>query len=108
MNQMPKCSNCRKAEALDTRWDRIKRKLCHALFAQQVIDISQEKYTSGFGDGYTKGFEHASTKFNPKMDKMWRLQDENSPLKTSSNSDHVDADSEVHVEYGINKTTTKK
>lgn len=54
-----KCTNCRKAEALDTRWDRIKRWLFICLFPQQSIDLSQEKYTQGFGDGYAMGMKHA-------------------------------------------------
>jgi hypothetical protein len=56
---MSKCTNCRKAEAMDTVWDRISRWLFYRVFPQQVIDLSQEKYTQGFGDGYAKGFKHA-------------------------------------------------
>lgn len=62
---MAKCSDCRKADALDTRWDRIVRWVFFRLFPKQIIDLNQEKYTQGFGDGYTMGIKHA--KENQKM-----------------------------------------
>ena len=55
---MPKCTECRKAEALDTTWERITRWLFYRLFPKRIVDLSQEKYTQGFGDGYKKGFDH--------------------------------------------------
>lgn len=59
-----KCSNCRKAEAVDTRMDRIKRWLFYRLFPVQIQDLSSEKYTQGFGDGYTMGFKHVKQNEN--------------------------------------------
>lgn len=56
---MSKCNNCRKADVLDNRWDRIKRWLFYRLFPEQIIDLSQEKYTQGIGDGYALGMKHA-------------------------------------------------
>lgn len=55
---MSKCSQCRKIDAeLDTWWDRIRLKAFH-LFHNDIIDLSQDKYTQGFSDGYVKGREH--------------------------------------------------
>lgn len=56
---MSKCTECRKAEALDTPWERITRWWFYHLFPKNIIDLSQEKYTQGIGDGYTLGFKHA-------------------------------------------------
>lgn len=56
---MSKCTNCRKADVLDTRWDRIKRWFFYRIFSQQIIDLSQEKFTQGFSDGYVRGMKHA-------------------------------------------------
>ncbi len=39
---------------LDTRWDRFRLFLFH-LFKEDIIDLSQDKYTQGFSDGYVKG-----------------------------------------------------
>ena len=56
---MSKCSSCRKWDAeLDTTWDRIRLKFFH-LFAKDIIDLSQEKFTQGFADGYAMGQKHA-------------------------------------------------
>lgn len=55
---MSKCEDCRKAEELDTPWEKITRWLLFMLFPKCVSDISQEKYTQGFGDGYKTGFQH--------------------------------------------------
>lgn len=57
-----KCTDCRKNEALDTRWERIRRWAFFKLFPEEIINLSQEKFTQGFGDGYKKGCEH--TLFN--------------------------------------------
>lgn len=54
---MAKCNTCRKAEVLDTRWDKIRQKFFH-LFHKDIVDLSQEKYMQGFGDGYTTGRKH--------------------------------------------------
>lgn len=54
---MAKCNTCRKAEVLDTRWDKIRIKFFH-LFHKDIVDLSQEKYMQGFGDGYKTGREH--------------------------------------------------
>lgn len=51
-----KCSQCRKENReLNTLWERTKNWIFHHLFPQDVIDLSQDKYTQGFSDGYTRG-----------------------------------------------------
>jgi hypothetical protein len=61
---MSKCSTCRKAEALDTLWEKI-RYWFFTFFHQDILDLSQQKYTQGFADGYKTAFRHAS---EPKRD----------------------------------------
>lgn len=56
-----RCTECRKADALDTLWDRISRWMFYRLFPRQIIDLNQEKYTQGFGDGYSIGMKHAQS-----------------------------------------------
>jgi hypothetical protein len=48
-----KCKACRKDEAILTLWERT-RNWFFNLFSQDVIDLAQEKYTLGFGEGYSK------------------------------------------------------
>ena len=55
---MSKCSQCRKLDAeLDTWWDRWRLKMFH-LFHKDIVDLSQDKYTQGFSDGYKTGRVH--------------------------------------------------
>lgn len=56
---MSKCTACKKLEAEDTWWERTRRKLMFKLFPTDAIELSEEKYTYGFGEGYTVGFKHA-------------------------------------------------
>lgn len=56
---MPKCSTCRKNDIeLLTRWQRFKNWLFYRLFPEDIIDLSQGKYTQGFSDGYEVGRRH--------------------------------------------------
>lgn len=48
-----KCKACRKDEAILTTWEKV-RNWFFNLFSQDVIDLAQEKYTLGFGEGYSK------------------------------------------------------
>lgn len=57
---MAKCSDCRKNDALDSDWERFKRWLFYKLFPKQIVDLSQERFTQGFSDGYVRGFDHGS------------------------------------------------
>ena len=54
---MSKCSQCRKQPVQDSIWDRI-RLFFFSFFRNDIVDLSQDKFTQGFGDGYQKGFEH--------------------------------------------------
>ena len=60
-----KCSQCRKTnQELLTRWERFKNWLFNSLFKHDVIDLSQDKYTQGFSDGWLAGHEQ-KTKNQP-------------------------------------------
>jgi hypothetical protein len=62
---MAKCSQCRRAsDLLDTRWDKIRLWLFHHLFAADITDLSQDKFTQGFSDGYSAGFERGEKMFD--------------------------------------------
>ncbi len=62
---MAKCSVCRKAEEdLDSWWDKVRLFFFH-FFHNDIVDLSQQKYTQGFADGYKVGGEHAVT--TPKL-----------------------------------------
>lgn len=50
-----KCADCRENEALDTRWERVKRWFMFHFFPVEVNNISSEKYTQGFADGFDYG-----------------------------------------------------
>jgi hypothetical protein len=51
-----KCSDCRKLKVKETTWERIRR-LFFELFKENISDLSADKFTQGFGDGYTVGFK---------------------------------------------------
>ncbi len=55
---MSKCANCRKADALETPWERFRYRLAIHLFPQDFIDAKANSHTQGFGDGYKLGIEH--------------------------------------------------
>lgn len=55
---MGKCTQCRKNDALDTWWEKKRWWLFHRLFPKDIIDLSQDKFTQGFGDGYKTGYQH--------------------------------------------------
>lgn len=54
--QNMKCVTCRKLEATDTVWERV-RHWFFTFFHEDILDLSQEKYTMGYGDGYKQAFE---------------------------------------------------
>ena len=56
---MPKCANCRKADAVETRWEKIRYWIALHLFPQDFIDARANAHTQGFGDGYKMGIDHA-------------------------------------------------
>ncbi len=61
---MPKCANCRKADAVETRWEKIRFWIAIHLFPIDFKDERANAFTQGFGDGYKLGAEH--TKENIK------------------------------------------
>lgn len=68
-----KCINCRQKDIeLLTRWERLKDYLFYKLFPKDIIDLSQNKYTQGFSDGYAKGRESErqalKDSINPDLD----------------------------------------
>lgn len=52
-----KCAQCRKNPIQDSRWDKVRLWFFH-WFHADIIDLSQDKYTQGFGDGYKTGRDH--------------------------------------------------
>lgn len=54
---MSKCCDCRKLEAESTWWERTRYQLMQHLFAEDVVNLVQEKYTQGFADGRTAGYK---------------------------------------------------
>ena len=55
-----KCTQCRKMnKELNTRWERVKNWIFHRLFPQDIQDLSQDKFTQGFSDGFKKGMSVA-------------------------------------------------
>lgn len=51
-----KCTNCRQKDIeLLTPCERLKDWLFYRLFPKDIVDLSQNKYTQGFSDGYSKG-----------------------------------------------------
>ncbi len=56
---MARCSSCRKTESeLLTWWDKI-RLFFFNFHHEDIIDLSQDKFTQGFSDGYKAGMEKA-------------------------------------------------
>jgi hypothetical protein len=52
------CSQCRKLDALDTRWNKFKHWLMFKLFSRDIADEKASSFTQGFGDGYKMGRQH--------------------------------------------------
>ncbi len=51
-----KCQTCRKNDVeLLSYYERVKNWLFNQLFKQDIIDLSQDKYTQGFSDGFVGG-----------------------------------------------------
>lgn len=55
---MPKCANCRKAEAYETRWEKIRFWIAIHLFPLDFKDERANAFTQGFGDGYKMAGKH--------------------------------------------------
>lgn len=54
-----RCRDCRKkSEQIDSRWDRI-RLWFFNIFTDDITDLSSDKFTQGYGEGYKAGFDRA-------------------------------------------------
>lgn len=52
-----RCAQCKKVQKeLDSWWDRVRLFLFH-FFHQDIIDLSDDKFQQGFGDGYRAGYQ---------------------------------------------------
>jgi len=70
-----KCSSCRKiSKELDSPWDRFRVALMNWLFTQDVLDLKQELYTQGFGDGYSTGRKHQYADDQKIAKELWNAQ----------------------------------
>lgn len=78
-----KCQSCRKDDAVLTWWERL-RFWCFQRFHQDILDLSQEKYTMGFGDGYKKACETKTKESTVVLDQLqaieWKLESAIRPL----------------------------
>jgi hypothetical protein len=59
------CDECRKAQVLDTKWDRI-RLWFFRRFKRDIEDLRSQSYTQGIGQGYKLGFNQAVEYENAK------------------------------------------
>jgi len=51
-----KCQTCRDKDIeLLSRYERFKNWLFYKMFPEDIADLSQNKYTQGFGDGFAAG-----------------------------------------------------
>lgn len=69
---MSKCATCRKADVLDSRWDKIRLFFFH-FFHTDITDLSQDKYTQGFADGYVKGRKHQHEQDKEVAKTLWSV-----------------------------------
>lgn len=51
---------------MDTWWDRVRLRM-FSLFREDIIDLSQDKFTQGFSDGYKVGREHEKVEGDKKL-----------------------------------------
>lgn len=58
---MARCETCRRLDALESWWDKV-RTFFFNFFKTDIIELSEQKYTRGFADGYAAGFKKAEEK----------------------------------------------
>lgn len=69
-----KCTNCRQKDIeLLTKWERLKDYLFYKLFPKDIIDLSQNKYTQGFSDGYKTGRESERSQVKDMVKKLYNI-----------------------------------
>ncbi len=58
---MSKCNQCRKNNSeLDSTWDRV-RLFFFNFFHNDIIELSQDRFTQGFADGYKAGWDRVES-----------------------------------------------
>ncbi len=62
-----RCTICKKDRGM-TRWDKI-RLFFFGFFKEDIQDLSEDKYTKGFGEGYKEGYSMAMTYKDPVLSK---------------------------------------
>lgn len=69
-----KCSLCRKREEeVITLWEKVRRFFFH-FFHNDILDLTSEKYTQGFGDGYQVGFNESKKLSDVEIAKVMSAQ----------------------------------
>lgn len=70
-----KCPDCRKKDIeLLSLYERFKSWLFYRLFSQDIADLSQNKYTQGFGDGYIKGRESEKESLKVMIKRIYNIE----------------------------------
>lgn len=85
---MPKCSTCRKADALDTRWERV-RYWFFSRFHQDILDLGSQKYTQGFADGYKEGYRIALAGYPQMLEIKAKTEEAEKLLKKAKKAGYV-------------------
>lgn len=103
---MALCDQCRKDRAVDTQWDILRSWLFKRLFPKDYVDLAEEKYTKGFGEGYAKGLQSAAS----HKDDLARVQAEyfkNNPDNETVVKKSVLAPAIPHARTGKRRNTHK-
>lgn len=70
-----KCIICKKeADQLQTTWDKIRLFFFH-FFHEDIIDLSSDQYTKGFGEGYAAGYKQAMHQKFDSIQSVGTLED---------------------------------
>lgn len=74
-----KCATCRKlTDELDSPWDRIRLFFFH-FFHNDIVDLSQDKFTQGFADGYKVGLLQGREEAKETTDELLKQMAEPTP-----------------------------
>ena len=58
------CKACQKSEVAHLSWWERLRLGVYKFFYEEILDLSSDKYTEGFGEGYKQGFKAAKERFS--------------------------------------------
>lgn len=95
-----KCLECRKqTKELDSVWDRIRLWFFNR-FHKDIIDLSQDRYTQGFGDGYKNGVQMTKER---EREYINALITENQMLRKEKSIDFtpLDINSVLHINKNV-------